>query len=48
MSDFITTKDKRKSKEKINTHEHPLFGRGKHRIHTDAVNHEMRRKLWDG
>jgi len=25
-----------------------MFGKGKHRIHSDAVNHEFRRKLWDG
>ena len=37
-----------KPKEKINTHEHPLFGKGKFRIQPDAVNHELRRKLWDG
>jgi hypothetical protein len=37
-----------KLKDKINTHEHPVFGKGKYRIQSDAVNHELRRKLWDG
>ena len=33
-----------------NFHEHDpkLFGKGKHRVNPDAVNHEFRRKLWDG
>jgi len=31
-----------------NFHEHPNFGKGKHRVNPDAVNHEFRRKLWDG
>lgn len=35
-------------KEKIKTHEHPKFGKGKHKVNPDAVNHEFRRKLWDG
>ena len=30
------------------TQEHPNFGKGKHRVNPDAVNHEFRRKLWDG
>ena len=28
--------------------EHPNFGKGKHRINDDAVNHLFRRKLWEG
>ena len=27
---------------------HPHFGKGKHKVNPDAVNHELRRKLWDG
>lgn len=34
--------------EKIKTREHPMFGKGKHKVNPDAVNHEFRRKLWDG
>lgn len=29
-------------------HEHGHFGKGKHRVNPDAVNHEFRRKLWEG
>ena len=38
----------RKTGAVINTQEHPNFGRGRHRVHGQAVNHEFRRKLWDG
>jgi hypothetical protein len=37
-----------KLKDKINTQKHPVFGKGKYRIQQDAVNHELRRKLWEG
>ena len=37
-----------KKEHKIKTHDHPNFGKGKHRVNPDAVNHEFRRKLWDG
>jgi len=31
-----------------NFNPHPHFGKGKHKVNPDAVNHELRRKLWDG
>lgn len=37
-----------KAKDKINTRQHPNFGKGKYRIQPDAVNHELRKKLWEG
>ena len=30
------------------TKEHPNFARGKHKVNFDAVNHDFRKKLWDG
>ena len=33
---------------KPNFHEHPNFGKGKHRLNPDAVNHDFRKKLWEG
>lgn len=30
------------------TKEHPNFARGKHKVNLDAVNHDFRKKLWDG
>ena len=32
----------------LNFKEHPNFGKGKHRVNPDAVNHDLRRKIWDG
>mmetsp|Transcript_12985 Transcript_12985/g.21954 ORF Transcript_12985/g.21954 Transcript_12985/m.21954 type:complete len:150 (+) Transcript_12985:173-622(+) len=43
-----TSSNMSQSQAKFNTHQHPNFGRGKHKVHSDAVNHELRRKLWDG
>ncbi len=31
-----------------NQNQHPNFGRGKFRVNFDAVNHDIRKKLWDG
>lgn len=39
---------KSNTQEVFLTHEHPNFGKGKHRVNPDAVNHEFRRKLWEG
>jgi len=33
---------------KDKTREHPNFARGKHKVNFDAVNHDFRKKLWDG
>ena len=41
----------RDSELKFNTKEHPnkfLSGKGNHRVNPYAVNHELRKKLWDG
>ena len=38
-------------KLKVKTKEHPnkyLSGKGNHRVNPYAVNHELRKKLWDG
>jgi hypothetical protein len=31
-----------------NQNQHPNFGRGKFKVNFDAVNHDIRKKLWDG
>ena len=43
-----STTSKQNTKGQINTHEHPNFGRGRHRVNNRAVNHEFRRELWGG
>ena len=35
-------------KANFKTKEHPNFARGKHKVNFDAVNHDFRKKLWDG
>ena len=46
--DSLKSSVRQSSRKGPNTQEHPNFGRGRHRVNANAVNHELRRKLWDG